>query len=78
MEDLKNRVDELLENQEYDKALELLTENEMNGETDTWTNSTTGWILGKLGRREEALEYLRKVEGEGEESSWLCCEIGWN
>ena len=52
MEDLKNRVDELLENQEYDKALELLTENEMNGETDTWTNSTTGWILGKLGRRE--------------------------
>ena len=61
MEDLKNKVDELLENQEYDKALELLTENEITGKTDTWPNSTIGWILGKLGRREDALEYLRKV-----------------
>ena len=59
---LRDKIDMLFENKEFEEGIKLLKEAEANGDDSSWILCNIGWGLGRLGKREETLEYLRRVE----------------
>ena len=77
--DKREMFEDLINKKEYRKA-EILLEIEKTEGGNYWLYCNIGWILGRIGNRDEALKYLKKAEGMGEidENGWLSCEFAWN
>ena len=75
--DKKRMIESLINKKEYEMVLEILLEIEKTEEPNYWLYCNIGWVLGRLGKREEAVKYLKKAEGleEYDENGWLCCEL---
>lgn len=74
---LEKTIEELVQNEEYEKALSLLEKNQNSILDESWYHSEKGWLLGFLENYKEALFHFTKAKALGMENPWLYFQIGF-